>query len=494
MNDVDLFRELNTMKPKVLVDISLANQKNGFAGIPQDTRVIFTTLCETPTIDIDGLVYGMKEFLNSNIEDLYSQTSFFAHICSRNGNLFNEPLINKLLRKISSKIADESLKLLFSKNKFNLYPLNQIISKEIIWRNFFCRTSTPSQKNNVLNKQYVLSQIGVERLLDAATGKAAVPYLDTKNYDFALFSYPRSVKVHKNTKKLIRFHDGLPIFCPDTFASSAGPNYFWGALKQCAPDSYFVCNSPNSEMELQKIIPEASNRTFVIPCAHPNINRVYVDPLALNTILITRFSPIHKIDVQEVTSKWFAGINSIPKFVMSLATIEPRKNYLGLISAWQRLRAQTNSNLKLMIVGSPGWNYELSLAAMKPHIENGDLVHLEDVSTNELSYLYSSASCFVFPSFAEGFGIPPIEAMQCGCPVALSSAPAHLYSAGNGALYFDPYDEFDMCEKIQKIVFPESPSFVSELVANGYKNVARFSKEEVLALWENLFENLKLQS
>jgi glycosyltransferase involved in cell wall biosynthesis len=116
-------------------------------------------------------------------------------------------------------------------------------------------------------------------------------------------------------------------------------------------------------------------------------------------------------------------------------------------------------------------------------------LHLEKVAQHELGYLYSAASCFAFPSFAEGFGLPPTEAMQCGCPVVVSDIPAHRYAAGEAALYCDPYDEEDMAATMAHVLDDANRTKVQELVERGYRNAERFSQENILPMWEEFFNS-----
>jgi glycosyltransferase involved in cell wall biosynthesis len=87
------------------------------------------------------------------------------------------------------------------------------------------------------------------------------------------------------------------------------------------------------------------------------------------------------------------------------------------------------------------------------------------VSDGELRALYESASIFVYPSFYEGFGIPPVEAMTCGCPVLVDPSSALPESCGDAALYYDPSSPDDISEKIASLL--DSPKVALELSALG---------------------------
>ena len=120
-------------------------------------------------------------------------------------------------------------------------------------------------------------------------------------------------------------------------------------------------------------------------------------------------------------------------------------------------------------------------------MSTGQLLHLEKVSQDELGCWYSAARCFAFLSFAEGFGLPPIEAMQCDCPVLVSGIAAHRYSAGDAAIYCDPYNGGEIMAKLDFLTRDENRGEIDAMVARGRANAARFTIEQVLPLWEELF-------
>ena len=126
---------------------------------------------------------------------------------------------------------------------------------------------------------------------------------------------------------------------------------------------------------------------------------------------------------------------------------------------------------------------------MAPFVEIGDLLHIEKLAQNELAYLYSAASCFVFASVGEGFGMPPCEAMKSGCPVALSDIGAHRYFAGDGALFFSPYDEDSCTDAIRQII--SNSNLREDLIKKAHLSSSRFSSNSVKIMWEELFQKLQ---
>jgi len=113
-------------------------------------------------------------------------------------------------------------------------------------------------------------------------------------------------------------------------------------------------------------------------------------------------------------------------FFLFVATLEPRKNVAGLVEGWRESRAETNADL--VIAG----RNRADFAAIPP-CEGLHL--LGEVSDRELPRLYSDALAFVYPTHYEGFGLPVLEAMQCGCPVITSRDPAVMEVSGGAAIH-----------------------------------------------------------
>jgi glycosyltransferase involved in cell wall biosynthesis len=123
-------------------------------------------------------------------------------------------------------------------------------------------------------------------------------------------------------------------------------------------------------------------------------------------------------------------------------TIEPRKNHLLLLNVWRELvRRRGERAPKLVIVGSPGWGAEPVLRMLRQaRLLHGRVIFARGLSSPALRRLVAHARALLMPSFAEGFGLPVIEALAVGTPVIASDLPAHREIAGDLAIYRDPTD------------------------------------------------------
>ena len=159
------------------------------------------------------------------------------------------------------------------------------------------------------------------------------------------------------------------------------------------------------------------------------------------------------------------------KFILSVGSIEPRKNILGLLNAYSLLDEELRAEYKLVLVGFKGWeNSEIMQLINK----NRDNIHyLGFITDKELAKVYNLATCFVFASFYEGFGLPPLEAFACGTPVVSSNLTSMPEVCGDAALYCDPYDTIDIKDKIETLLADEA--LQRTMIEKGLKRASEFT-------------------
>ncbi len=159
-------------------------------------------------------------------------------------------------------------------------------------------------------------------------------------------------------------------------------------------------------------------------------------------------------------------------FILTVGTIEPRKNLPRLLDAFRRLRRKGH-NTWLVVVGGKGWLYEGFFRCLEES-QLGEAVLLPGyIPDADLPAIYSAARVFVFPSLYEGFGLSVLEAMACGTAVVCSGASSLPEVGGNAARYFDPTNVEEMAEAIETVWRDEA--LRAEMVRRGLAQVARFS-------------------
>lgn len=174
-------------------------------------------------------------------------------------------------------------------------------------------------------------------------------------------------------------------------------------------------------------------------------------------------------------------------FILYVGNIEPKKNIATLLAVIERLRARGVRH-KMVIVGKRAWRTHAELKQIRKLEGSGDIVMTGYVPRADLPSVYQLADCFVFPSFYEGFGFPPLEAMACGVPVVASDRGALKETLGDAACLVEPDDAEGIAEGICALV--KDRALRARFVDRGLDRVRRFSwaqaARETLALYREI--------
>jgi glycosyltransferase involved in cell wall biosynthesis len=184
---------------------------------------------------------------------------------------------------------------------------------------------------------------------------------------------------------------------------------------------------------------------------------------------------------KETRDKYAGGC----EYFIFVGTLHPRKNIIRLMQAFEQFKNATSSNMKLLLVGKEMFKTN-EMHALKDTMQHGkDVIFTGRVAEDELKKVLASAYCLTFVSYFEGFGIPPIEAMQCDVPVISANATSLPEVVGDAALVVDPFNVNDIAEAMQKIV--ADPALRQELIRKGRIRKTLFSWERTAKLlWESI--------
>ena len=175
------------------------------------------------------------------------------------------------------------------------------------------------------------------------------------------------------------------------------------------------------------------------------------------------------------------------RFILFLGTIEPRKNIIALVDALHVLQSRGLPH-RLLVAGRKGWLFQTTFDHVKQSGMESAVTFLDFVPDDDLRALFAACDAFVFPSFYEGFGLPPLEAMACGAPVICSSTSSLPEVVGNAAMLVDPRNVGEIADAIERVI--TRPALGDEMRAKGFSQAARFSWEraarETLEVYANV--------
>ena len=209
--------------------------------------------------------------------------------------------------------------------------------------------------------------------------------------------------------------------------------------------------------------------------------RVVVTPAAAPV----HFKPVDdETRLREMRERYGISAN----YFLSLGSIQPRKNLQRLIEAFLALRnARPSSRLpQLVIAGKRGWLDDEVFRVAQQDGLNECVKFIGYVSEEDLPALYSGAMCFVYPSYFEGFGLPVLEAMQCGVPVIVGNRTSLPEIAGDAALLFDPFDARALGDAMSMVL--DCPDYRATLRAKGLARAAEFSWTDTARLTLKAYE------
>ena len=179
------------------------------------------------------------------------------------------------------------------------------------------------------------------------------------------------------------------------------------------------------------------------------------------------FKPAEPIVIEQTRRKF-----GLDQFIVVVCTLEPRKNVQRLVQAYSLLKARGITHT-LVHIGAKGWYYDDVLAEVERLGITDSVRFLGYVSLEDLNALYSAASVAVYPSLYEGFGLPVLEAMQCGCPVITSNAASLPEVVGDQGIMVDPYDVDTLADTIYAVLTNDDQA--AAMRQNGFERAKQFS-------------------
>ncbi|MCZ4372673.1 glycosyltransferase family 1 protein [Vibrio diazotrophicus] len=298
----------------------------------------------------------------------------------------------------------------------------------------------------------------VKNILLSFRAKCSLARFAAQNY---VYFEPSFIPFDYNGRTITTVHDlsfiSYPQFHPETRVA-----YLTSKIRSSIDKSdHVIVDSDYILQEMHQYYPSSLNKSSTVYLG--------VDQL---------FRPYSASECAEINAR--LGLK-YQRFILSVATLEPRKNLKRLVLAYKLIPTEIRDEHPLVLVGDHGWKNAELLAETKELIESKQLIFTGYLSDNDLKRLYGSAMIFAYPSLYEGFGLPVVEAMASGVPVITSSRGATAEIADDSAVLVDPENENDISQAMVNLVCrPEQRKMLS---ASGIEFVERYQ-------WSKTVDNI----
>jgi glycosyltransferase involved in cell wall biosynthesis len=495
MNDKAPMKLLLEMRPAL----------DGHAGIPQETRLLFRGLSQLEQVQVEGLLQSSNRVLARGLPPA-------PHGLSRDRqvNRLSRVVVALQTRADPSRVARLATALRLSvgivrtllgavlglRQRLGTFEADQF--KDFIWRALFSRTLPPADLELVTRARFRVARmpwtaLHVVGLATRRFGHAVYPRLDTSGFDVMVAETPYPGRMSGTTVLVVRYHDAIPLLMPHTISDKSyhQASHYHALRRNVRDGAWFACVSESTRQDLLSVFPEAEARAVTIP--NMVSHHYYAEdssPQRVPDILRLRRHAEFEAFGAPVVSRG----GEAPPYLLMVSTIEPRKNHLTLLSAWEQLRAEGFVDLQLVFVGMLGWEHKAIVRKFRPWLARGGLHILEDVPSDELRLLYRHARVTVCPSFGEGFDYSGVEAMRCGGVVAASDIPVHRDVYGDAAEYFSPYTAQELAGAVRTLLDPAAEARRAELRRLGTEISSRYLPERILPQWQAFLSKIRPQA
>jgi len=495
---------------KVLVELRAA--LDGHSGIPQETRLLFRGLATLEGVEVIGLIQSSNLVVEPGLRvdaegqavplddgvriDRLSKVVVSLQQGPASHRL--EQLRRRLLAFFAPGIA--AVLSVFGR-KVRLGAFDPTHFADFLWRGLFAKSLPDEDLRLVTTRKFRVlrwpwSMMHAVGVVSSQLGRALYPRLDTSGLDVMLVETPFPGRVDRSTRMIVRYHDAIPLVMPHTIKDRGYHRaaHYQSLLRNARDGAWFACVSEATRQDLLSVMPQIGDRAITIP--NMVSHHFFPDDEPANRVQEVIWSRKNRRGPFEGGAPVAEKDAPDGKFeyLLMVCTIEPRKNHLAVIDAWERLRAHGHARLNLVFVGSFGWDHAAILARCTPWLQRGGLHLLENVPASDLRLLYRHASATVCPSFGEGFDFPGIEAMRCGGVVAASDIPVHRGVFGDACEYFSPYSVDELARALQGLLGEGATERRRRLVEAGAATAEQYLPERVLPQWRKLLQAVSVRT
>lgn len=513
-------------KNKIKVLLEMRPALEGFAGIPQEVRLLFRGLRQIDAVDVEGMIQtshrvlarGTKE--NSFFWKNMTQTRKLHRYSRVIISLAEQPyrnIIDLVLDWLEKRIASTKLLVLtlFNLSKVRLTRFESNTFEDFTWRTLFSKTLPASDFELVAKANHRICSTPWNQMHTVGLNSLNIfdtpsyPKLDTKGFDVFIGQTPYPAQVDPNTAFVIRYHDAIPVFMPHTISDKSihQATHFYALMSNVKSGAWFACVSESTRQDLIRLFPDAADRAVTIHnmVSHhyfkedspiervPEIIRSRLYGLDLDGKDLGLTPKFLTLREQESFYKRNVTVNDF-KYILIVSTIEPRKNHSRLLAAWEVIKSDIDPNIKLVVVGTLGWDYKQIFKGFKSWIDRGELFMLNAVPAPDLRVLYRHAAATVCPSLGEGFDFSGVESMASGGITVASDIPVHREVYEDAAEFFDPYATMSLVKALKKVLYEPDASKIQEAMRQRGEDVSsRYRPEKILPQWDAFLQRVVRQ-
>jgi glycosyltransferase involved in cell wall biosynthesis len=268
----------------------------------------------------------------------------------------------------------------------------------------------------------------------------------------------------RNIAGIVTIHDLIFLRYPHLYNSWDVAIYKKKVISSCKRADRVIAISSQTKEDLIDILKVPEEKISVI---YQDCSTVYHIPPA-------------ETQVRDVKEK----LQLPDKYILSVGTLEERKNQLLILKALRLL----GRDYKLVLLGKPTEYKKKLLDYISASQLENQVTFLQNVDLEDMPSIFALAGVFVYPSIFEGFGIPVLEALNCGIPVITTGGSCLRETGGPAALYIDPEDENDLADKIKTVY--GNPAMAEKMIRAGAEHARLFRKESTTAELVSLYSRL----
>lgn len=505
----------NLAPTQILLELRPALE--GFAGIPQETRLLFRGLRMIGGLQVSGMLQTFSRELARGTRDSKPplpgeatealRINRYSRVIVSTAEEPFQSILDRALDKLTKgyAVTETSARNLLGLFSVKLTNFEAWRFPDFVWRTIFAKTLPAADRDLVTQGVLkvcsvpwnLMHRAGLHSMLVRTT--PSYPRLDTKGTDIFIAQTPYPARVDKSTTLVVRYHDALPVMMPHTIPDKRihQATHFYALMENVRAGAWFACISDATRRDLLNMFPEAEARAVTI---HNMVSHHYFREDAPRTLVngVIRARLYEGVDLQpkffsvrDQESFYKRHLGQDFRYLIVVSTIEPRKNHARLLAAWEVLKAEVDPALKLVVVGTLGWDNAQLTTQMKTWIDRGEIFMLHAVPAPDLRLLYRHAAATVCPSLGEGFDYSGVESMACGGIAVSSDIPVHREIYEEASEYFDPYSTASLVQALKKVLYADGSQEVqANLRQRGAEMAARYQPDKILPQWQQFIERV----